>query len=292
MGSPKYLNMIHAFLMALSLCSCSNNGHEYDMHDIVVEGWIDNGQNPVVIITKSLYLQINSKIEINDSYVGTGAVVKVSCEGGDTAILEGKTDTHYLPPYIYTTDKITGQAGKTYSLCVELDQYRATAQTVIPLEQAVIDSFRIEPSADSDSLLSLSAFVSNPNKCRYMSTFIAAKPDANYLMNAYMGTYKDQKFEGGSNIIELNKPYKSIATRDIYYSDFNYGDSVTIKFSGIDSLAYEFWNNIGIISTIKNNTVTGDIKNAKGNISGGLGYWFGYNSSIYTLILPEKKQIQ
>ena len=290
MNHRQYSNIILTLLIAAIFnCSCIKRYDESNRHNIVIEGWIDNGQSPVVIVTKSIFPGLNNKnMAVDINYIGIGAKVIVSCED-KTEILEGKIDTHYLPPYVYTTDKIIGEAGKTYNLSVELDEYTATASTTVPLEQAVIDSFSIKPDKLTDSLLTIAAYVSNPNKCKYLNTFIAAQPEQDFLMSSFLGTFKGEYFENGNNMVILSKPYKSVLYHEDYFSNFRYGDSVTIKFSCIDSLAFTYWNNFNTSTSISNNMM-GEIKNLKANIKGGEGYWFGYNSSVYTLLLPGKNE--
>ncbi len=287
----RYSNIILILLLtAIFNCSCIKRYNESDYHNIVIEGWIDNGQNPVVIVTKSIFPGLNNKkMTVDISYVGIGAKVIVSTED-QTETLEGKIDTHYVPPYVFTTDKIIGEAGKTYNLSVEWDEYTATASTTVPLEQAVIDSFKVKPDKMTDSLLTIAAYVSNPNKCKYLNTFIAAQPEQDLLMSSFFGTFKGEYFEKGNNMVTLSKPLKSALYHEDYFSNFRYGDSVTIKFSCIDSLAFTYWNNFNFCTSVNNNAMAGEIRNLKANIEGGEGYWFGYNSSVYTLLLPEKSE--
>lgn len=98
---------------------------------IVVEGWIENGQFPLVCLTqtKSLNNSIGEN-DLNDLAI-RWAKVSVS-DGTKTEILTGRINKNYIPPFIYTGSEIRGEVGKTYTLTVEYSGRTVTAETYIP----------------------------------------------------------------------------------------------------------------------------------------------------------------
>ena len=73
--------------------------------EMVVEGWIDEGGFPVVILTKSL--TISDKYQEADSlsqYLIRWAKVSVS-DGEREVVLTGKFDSRYFPPYVNTQNR-------------------------------------------------------------------------------------------------------------------------------------------------------------------------------------------
>ena len=77
---------------------------------LVVEGWIDEGGFPVVILSETvpisdIYADVNT---LNDRVIKWA---KVSIDDGENeVILTGKNSPSYFPPYIYTTSRMRGVA--------------------------------------------------------------------------------------------------------------------------------------------------------------------------------------
>ena len=83
---------------------------------IVVEGWIENGGFPVVIITTTVPVNesVKDSSDLKNHIIRWG---KVSISDGEKeVILSGRKDERFFPPYIYTTSKLKGEVGKTYLL--------------------------------------------------------------------------------------------------------------------------------------------------------------------------------
>lgn len=75
---------------------------------LVIEGWIENGMNPVVMITTTVPVNSEVKdVEQLKDYIVTWGKVTIS-DGQDTVIMTGKADKRYFPPYIYTTSRMKG----------------------------------------------------------------------------------------------------------------------------------------------------------------------------------------
>jgi len=58
-------------------------------------------------------------------------------------------------------------------------------------------------------------------------------------------------------------------------------DTVMVKFTAIDDDAYEFWRNFEDMADLSRNPLFPVVKNLHSNVSGALGYWFGYGSTFY-----------
>ena len=79
--------------------------------EIVVEGWIEDGGYPVVIVTTTVPVTDEFKEwgSLND-HVVRWAKVTVS-DGEKEEVLTGKLDKDYFPPYIYHCED-KGQSGE------------------------------------------------------------------------------------------------------------------------------------------------------------------------------------
>ena len=129
-----FLNMglVGLFCLLLFLLqSCTVDYFEDNKSEIVVEGWIEDNKPPIVILSKTLTLsdEYQSLTDLRD-YIVTWAKVSVS-DGVDTVVLTGKYDPEYFPSYIYTTGRMFGRVGATYTLKVEYDDYYATDPSAI-----------------------------------------------------------------------------------------------------------------------------------------------------------------
>ncbi len=278
MKRPYYLFFI---LLALTT-SCSEL--EPSPSTLVVEGWIDYGENPIVQLTWSVPVS-EEKISINDlnDYVEQWAKVTVS-DGEQEVILMGVHTPKYFPPYIYTTTKIEGEIGKTYTLTVECKGVRAEAQTTI-LPPTEVKSFQVKPVNGADTLRELYAFIDMSDESqKYYKFYVrVGGSDFNY-MSSYLGIAssnvlnddgKMAVYNGKSNLKPDFTPY------------FNVGDTVSVKLARLTSKDYEFWRTYEELSALSNSPLFPIRKNLPSNITGGAGYWMGLGSSIYHLKIGE-----
>ena len=142
MENFKYIVLLSCFL----LVACQE---EADHTRMVVEGWIDEGKHPIVLVHKSYSLHAENAPDsttLTDVIAGQMVLfgrVAIS-DGIDTVVLTGKVDTNYMPPYIYTTVFMRGEAGKTYHLLATDHGFEVSATTTIPYEKPVVDSFAVK----------------------------------------------------------------------------------------------------------------------------------------------------
>ena len=104
----KILHIVVIALLPL-LLACSKT-EEVGRSQLVVEGWIENGGNPVVMVSESIGIATGREMDSKGilDHIAKWAKVSIS-DGTRTEILTGIPDTEYFPPYIYTTSAITGE---------------------------------------------------------------------------------------------------------------------------------------------------------------------------------------
>ena len=117
MENSKLKHIFGVLILCFLLYSCVRE--EVDHTKMVVEGWIDAGKHPIVMLHTSYSLSLSEPdsttlLDVLEQYMVLFGKV-VIFDGEDSVILTGRVDTNYLPPYIYTTTKIIGEVGKTYS---------------------------------------------------------------------------------------------------------------------------------------------------------------------------------
>lgn len=260
-----------------SLASCTEDDHaDEHVSRFVVEGWIEDGGYPVVILTRSL--PVNSEFVAMDDlsdYVLRWAKVTVS-DGQDSVVLTGKYDAGYFPPYVYTTSRMKGMAGKAYTLTVEYRDEQATARTTIP-QQPPQCAFTVEKCADSDTLFQVTAkFIDIPDEKNYYQFFVRVGTQSKQYLASYLGSIDDEVV--GNGIVEV-PIYRGHQLADTHYTPyFSLCDTVSIKFAQVDETTFRMWDSYTKTLSLSGNMFLSTYSNLPSNIVGGYGYWCGYGS--------------
>ena len=96
----KLIRHILPLICLISLCSCEKTGMTVSDPQIVVEGWIENGSSPVVILTSSVSVteEIKNVNELSDYIIRWGKVT--ISDGTQSVVLIGTRNNNYFPPFI------------------------------------------------------------------------------------------------------------------------------------------------------------------------------------------------
>lgn len=286
----KIKNIFTVLLITGVLFSCSKEKPVTGNSSLVVEGWIENGDYPVVLVSESFMVQDGKTIHAADIVEHIAKWAKVSVSDGDkTVVLTGMADSRYFPPYIFTTTDIIGQVGKSYSLKVEYKDYVATAETSIP-QPVPIDTVYVKEY--KDSLASVSCCFTDPVPLgnyykvftrtvgvdsHYHPSSIAEAPDYNMRGQAEMILFSTQRL-----MDHINLP-------NIYV-----GDQMWIKLCTMSEDMFRYWTEFEstILSNIGNLTAKRTETSGVSNIHGALGYWAGYGVAsevLFTIDPPATK---
>lgn len=258
--------------------------------EIVLEGWIDEGGHPIVMLHKSInftedFNTMEDLIEEKIIYLG-----KVTVSDGETSVvLTGRVDTAYLPPYSYSSVRIMGESGRAYRVEAEFEGKKVSAVTTIP-PKAVFDSISVESMPDKPGFFRLTGYLTDmKEQSDYFVVFYRYKGEKQYR-NGLHGVASDIAADT-SGVLRI-PIYKNMAGTSLVDKDslstrfFRLGDTLEIKLAAIDGVSYRFWESFAsltITSTIPFLPVS---ENIYTNVSGGRGYWCGYGSSTYTIV-PE-----
>ncbi|MBQ8336485.1 MAG: DUF4249 domain-containing protein [Bacteroidaceae bacterium] len=274
---------IYIFLSIL-LASCTEDRFIEAEQQIIVEGWIDAGNYPVVILSKSIPAS-DEEISLDElgDYVIKWAKVTVS-DGEKSVILTGKRSPKHFPPYIYTTTDMRGAEGRSYRLTVEYDDFYATAETSIP-KRAEVEKIT---ATRENGKYSLQALIDdNPAENNYYKFFMKVVGRDSMYLSSNLAVIDDKNYTFPSIIpIDLGHSHIYDYNRDYVLSE---KDTVLIKFAQIDSVAYAFWDRYKEIIELGRNPIFRFSNSLPSNINGGLGYWFGYGSTEY-LCEPYKHE--
>lgn len=275
---------VFSCMLLFGLQSCAPDFFEDKRSELVVEGWIEDNRPPVVILSKTLTLsdKYQSLTDLKD-YIVTWAKVSVS-DGVDTVVLTGKYDPEYFPPYVYTTGRMFGRVGATYTLMVEYEDIYATAETRI-LPSPVMENMRVVRSEDSDSLYQIEITMrdESPEK-DYYQVFTKTGTSSKQFFASYLGYFTDDVIIDGTFIPVFRG--KSAMDED-YTPYFKENDSVSVKIAHIDNGAYEFWSTYSKNVNMGSSMFLTAISRVPSNISGALGYWCGMGSLRKNIVISE-----
>lgn len=257
--------------------------------EIVLEGWIEDNRHPFVMIHNSYtaserYNSVQEVIENKTIFWG-----KVTISKDDYSdVMTGHLDTMYLPPYYYSSVEIKGKSGNSYQVKAEYDGQFVTATTTIP-SRVEFDSISIE--VIDEERVKLMGYLQDVDSAdNYYVLFYRYRGDKQYV-NCFLGVVSDKEADQEGfikipiyNNISVNNLKENVQQPSRFFA---LNDTLDIKLSAVDKTSYEIWMDISSLSTTSSIAFMPVYKNIKTNIVGGKGYWCGYASSVYRLVLNK-----
>lgn len=284
---------------------------------VVVEGSIEPGLPPIVVLTKSApffgdfdlndlssFFVRDAEIQISD---GTATVDLVELCLGDLppAFLPIAADLFGFDPdslvasgadfCIYTVDFLSGSLmlgtpGRRYEMLavVEGDTLRASSTM---LQAVAPDSiwWRPHPNPEADSLVRLNLQLTDPdtlgNHYRYWTARSNAEREEDEpLYPGVASVIDDLLFNGQQVQFSLDRGQPRSAGFDLdTYGFFWKGDTIILKLSQIGRREYDFWTTLEFDAGSGGPFSSATVVN--GNVEGALGVFAAYGSSIDTLIV-------
>ncbi len=243
---------------------------------LVLEGWIDSGGHPTVLLSETMPVRDGAiGQEEMISSIAKWAKVTVS-DGEQEVVLTGRLDTRYFPPYVFSTSKITGVPGKTYSVRAEYKDYVATAQTTIP-EPVRLEA--AEPRVMRDSIYTIVCrFLDPAPKGNYYKVFTMTVGQDSRYQPSTLAMASDEVFDGMSEIVLWNT--QRLMT-PLYFPNIRLGDEVWVKFCTTDRQTFDFWQNYEVTLATNANAMYFFDSDVSSNVKGALGYWAGYGVYEY-----------
>lgn len=263
---------------------------------LVVEGVIESGEYPRVILSKSLnFFSKISSSELANSFV-RNAVVTVS--NGEKKHTLKEYELNVGPGfsiYYYSIDSahmgtaFKGELNKNYSLEINVDGKKYNATTTIPALAKTISKLYYHENVDKDdsSKVALYGLFSDPpgygNYTRYF-TRVGNDP----FYPGLNSVFDDQVVDGTTYALQIEQGVDRNSDIDFEeYSFFYKGDHITVKYCNIDRGVFDFWRTMEYGYQSIGNPFSSPTK-VKGNISdGALGYFGGYAVQYITIDIPE-----
>lgn len=290
--------IISVLVFCILLISCEKKV-DFKLDDVtpklVVEATIENGQPPVVYLTKSqaYFSQIdlstlaNSFVRNAEVYVSNGTLThrlkeySISAAGG-------------LNFYYYSIDSanlataFTGELNKQYSLRILTGGKEYTAVTTIPAITKRIDSLYWKQASGSNPPEKVAVMIKAtdpPGLGDYARYF--TKRNQEIFYPGLNSVFDDQIIDGSTYDIQVERGVERNGNVPEGYSFFDKGDTVTLKLCNIDKATYDFWRTMEFTYASVGNPFASPTKVSSNISNGGLGYFGGYAAQYRTIIIPR-----
>jgi hypothetical protein len=293
------MKQLSALIVLLAFVSCEraiDPKLENQPSKLVVDGQIEQGQPPVIVLTRSIgYFSSIDSTQLKNTFVHN-AIVTVS-----NGIITHQLKEYAVPVsngtvYFYSNDPaqpatvITGQVGKTYSLSIQAEGKTYTSSTTIPQPAKKLDSLWWKPAPRPEFGWEVVLWVratDPPGYGNYIRYF--TKRNSGQFLPGLYSVYDDQFVDGKTYDLQVDPGQDKNLPRD--HPDrspfFAKGDTVTLKFCNIDKTTHDFWRTWEYSYSAIGNPF-GTPAKVQGNISNdALGAFCGYSVQYKSLIIPH-----
>lgn len=297
------MNMLRKYgfllgVLALLLSACEKE-IKLDLPDaetkVVVEGVIENGQHPYVVLTRSssYFAPVNEWID--NLFIDDATVVVTDGTITDTLTLTLDYELFApLPFLVYKSNNIVGEVGKTYDLTIVAEGQTLNASTTITTP-VPLDSlwFQREPGAEADTLGYVWAQLSDPPELGNNYAWFSQQLGYDSRLLAPRGYTFDDKFFNGSTISfpyqRADDPLKDDAIEEqdstVHGWFYSEGDTIVIKFCTMDYAHYKFRDILEDVAESGDNPFSSPATVPTNIKENGLGYWGGFGCALDTVVL-------
>jgi len=286
---------------------------------LAVDGSIEQGQPPIVILTRSVgYFEPTDINTLSNLFVHD-ADVSVS-NGTDEVTLDefcasdipdsllplvseltglSEADLATINYCVYTTFNpiMFGEIGKTYDLSITAEDQTLSSSSTIQ-QPIPLDSLWFQVWADTDSLGFVWAKLSDPagetNTYRWMARRINQYEDGTVKDATFFppqnSVFDDQFFDGLSFEFAYDRGMDPNSNKPDDFGEeaalFKQNDTVVVKFSVIDFEVFEFLRQVETQQLTSGNPFAAPTS-VPSNIEGGLGVWAAYGVALDTVVFVE-----
>ncbi len=285
-------NIIIAAITLLVILSSCEKEIDLDMPDytpsVVVEGFIINNRAPVVILTNNVKYVSEAGKELYEQSFIHNAVITIDVEGytTDTLVEISQTDTQTgLQTSIYTSAKLKGEVGKSYTLTIKTGGKTYTALATIPKTVEITEIwYENHPEAANDSFKTVWIKILDPLEINYYR--YTSEVNGQHGAQPEISTVSDKGFNG--------KEYKKAIDSGLANEEqdmhggvsgyYTIGDTITVKWANVEKSNYDAWATIDFKRTQSKNPFMSPTR-IVGNIKGCLGYWSGMGVCEKSIVL-------
>ncbi|WP_018615657.1 DUF4249 domain-containing protein [Segetibacter koreensis] len=263
---------------------------------LVVDGTIENGQRPFILLSNSLnyFSKIDPKILV--ASIVTNAKVTLSNGVTTTTLKEYHQSigglyelTYYSSDTSASSSSIIGETGKTYKLQIEYNDNQYTSVTTIPRVTKTLDSIWWKPAphnSDTTKVVLMGKFTDPKGYGNYLRYF--TKVNNNPYLPGAISVFDDQLTDGTTYDFQIDRGInRNDPPKQDEYGFFKKGDTVTVKFANIDKATFDFWRTLEFAYQSVGNPFSSPVK-VLGNVSNeALGAFCGYGVQYKTLVIPK-----
>ena len=285
--------LISAFFLFLVSCEKDINIKlDPSQTKLVVDATIENGQAPVVFLSKSLDFFSKINPEVLASSLVRNARIKIGDGISEVILTEDSIVRNTSKVYFYTTSGsalfFRGKANTKYTITIEVLGEVYTATTSIPEITRRIDSLWWEKIPFAEDTNDVRVMFKGTDRVG-LGDFIRyfTKKGQEPFLPGINSVFDDQIIDGSTYTVQIDKGFdKNLEFADSL-SNFNRGDTVTIKLCNIDKGTYDFWRTYEFSFQSIGNPFSSPTR-ISGNISNdALGYFGGYGAQYRTVIIPK-----
>jgi hypothetical protein len=291
----KKVSLILSGLLALFLLPSCEREIEIKLPDagnqIVVEGTIEQGLNPIILITRSrnFFDKFPSDFAtFLSEFIIQDAEVTIS-DGFTTVPCNFVADFTQYPFFYYTTTSMVGQIGRNYSITIKVGDKVATASSFLrpPIK---FDSIYWRPNIfniNEDSLGFIFTRLTDPDTIGNCYRLFFKSP-GNVTFAPVNGSAFDDRFFNGTTFEFFNGRPDQPFVSDTVEGDFFYklGDTVYVKLAHIGRTECNFYRTLENSAGSNGNPFATPIM-VQSNIKGALGVFCALGASYDTLIVPK-----
>jgi len=267
---------------------------------LVVEGSVETGLPPYVVLTRSLgFLSRIDRSTLESSFVHD-AVVRISDGDRTVTLREYTVDSGFNSKFCFysidTADpaalQFRGEVNHTYNLTVGHGGKTYTATTTIPAG-APLDSLWIARPEQSvlhkmpGARLIYFRYTDPDTFGNYVRYYTRKNSDIFYPA-AGGSVYSDEIVNGGAVVSTVSVGYNRSRMPSFDSLGVAFlGDTITVKWCAIDHGVYDFWSSYEYAAGSQGSPFSSPI-NLHTNISGGaLGIWAGYGATFRTIVVAD-----
>ncbi|MDY0216931.1 MAG: DUF4249 domain-containing protein [Bacteroidales bacterium] len=260
---------------------------------IVVEGWIDYDEYPIVFLTRSsdYFAQYNEAALME--MIIQDALVTVTNHHGDVDTLQFGFENNLAFPVRYKGQRIKGEYGGIYQLRIVTDDKLISATTSIPQPFDIDSVYYVEQEPNHKKGILRLKFRDQAGVNNYYRVFSKILGKHSSFIPTWGGSVTDDKFFDGREMLydifqgrstNIGNPQNSGDSLRYLEFFFGNGDTVIYKYASMDYEHFNFWTtaeweiNAGGNPFISPSPV-------RTNIDGAIGVWGGYGSRIDTFIV-------
>lgn len=180
-----------------------------------------------------------------------------------------------------------GVEGHQYNITIKVHGKTITSSTTIPPAVGLV-GLGTRPVPNNDSLVNVTATIAVPPTLGNFIRYWTKRNNEPYYTPYSGSVYDDKLFSGQTLTLPVERGIPGyIGNPDpVTYGYFWKGDTVTVKWTSIDSRTYDFYN------TLENDGGGSPFSSpirVKSNVVGdsAIGVWAGYGSRYYTIVIPK-----